>query len=170
MKSKHYIIILIVILILAGAWWWTSKNKAKDTQAPVQNNEQTQNNQDDSSEEVVAPPATNILASTDSIVVTDQGANSSSVTVDNINISKPSFVTIIIPGAAGKADQIIGTSGLLTAGAKQDFEVNLKPGIKLNANTDYTAQIYMDDGDKKFDITKDTKISGPNSTTTFSAE
>lgn len=170
MKSKYYIIILIVILILAGAWWWTSKNKAKDTQAPVQNNEQTQNSQDDSSEEVVAPPATNILASTDSIVVTDQGANSSSVTVDNINISKPSFVAIIIPGAAGKADQIIGTSGLLTAGAKQDFEVNLKTGIKLNANTDYTAQIYMDDGDKKFDMAKDTKISGPNSTTTFSAE
>ncbi len=170
MKSKYYIIILIIILVLVGAWWWMSKNKTENTQTPAQNNEQTQNNNDDSSEEVVAPPATNILASTDSIVVSDQGSSSTSVTVDNINISKPSFVVIIIPGTAGKADQIIGTSGLLTAGAKQDLEVNLKPGIKLNSSTDYTAQIYMDDGDKKLDIAKDTKISGPNSSTTFSAE
>ena len=103
-------------------------------------------------------------------MVSDQANGSTSVTIDNLNISKPSFIVVIVPGTNGKADQVVGVSGLLSAGVKQDLEFNLKAGSKLNSSTEYTALIYTDDGDKKFDITKDTKVTGPNSSITFSAE
>lgn len=170
MKSKQYIIILIVIVVLAGLWWWLSQKQSTDTSTNQQNNEQTEDTTEQEPDDIVAAPATNQLASSDSVVVSDQTNGSTSVTIDNLNISKPSFVVIIIPGTTGKADQVIGSSGLLTPGVKQDFEFNLKTGNKLNSTDDYTALIYSDDGDKKFDITKDTKVTGPSSSIIFSAE
>jgi cytoskeletal protein RodZ len=170
MKSKHYIIILIIILVLAGLWWWLSQKESNTAEQQNTQTEQTQNTEEEEPEEVNATPATNQLASTDSVVVSVQANEASSVSVDNLNISKPSFVVIAIPGAAGKADQVIGVSGLISSGVKQDLEFNLRSGNKLDSSIEYTAMIYADDGDKKFDITKDTKVSGPNSSVTFSAE
>ena len=172
MKTKHYIIILIIVIVLAGgAWWWSHK---KTTPTDTTNNTQTEqtnqkNNTSDKDDEIIGQPATNQLASSDSIAVSDQAKVATSVTIDNVNISKASFIVITIPGKNGATDQIIGTSGLVSPGMKQDLEVNLKAGTKLDSNIEYTALLYADDGDKKFNVAKDTKLSGPTASSTFSA-
>ncbi len=157
MKQKHLVLVAAVIVIaIAGYFYINRDNEGATT--------------DDANENINVPATEGMenniptnensntagnVPSTGTIIVSDQTNNSTTVTIDNLNTSKPGFVAISIKGPSGETNQIIGTSGYLTAGAKQDLEIKLRAGSLIDSSIDYVALVYEDDGDKKFDPQKD---------------
>ncbi len=167
MKQKYIWEGIIAIILIVGLIWFFTKDH--QVTAPTYDNSQNSANTQTTLENPTnTTPATNQLTSNDTISVSTQPNNSKSVTIDNANLSKPGFIVIVIPGPSGKLNQVLGSSKLLTAGAKQDLEITIKD--PLDSSIDYTALIYADDGDKKFNISKDTLVEGRNSSSTFIAK
>lgn len=171
MKQKHLWVILVAIVILGAAWWWMdSRNKVVAPETPSSQDNQSPTTSEEPTPET--PPqqgqATNQFSGNNTIAVSDQIGGSNSVTIDNINLDKAGFIVIAIPDASGKLSQILGTSKLLSAGKKLDLEIPVK--ATLDSNINYTALIYTDDGDRIFNINKDTLIEGPKAKATFTAK
>lgn len=165
-KNLHIIEGVIAIVLLAGiVWFLTSGHQVT---APSTNEPITQNTETKPTNPMIPTkePATNTPSGKDVIVVSTQIKGSKAVTVDNATLSKPGFIVINTLGPSNNPATILGTSKLLTAGSKQDLEISLGSN-KLVAGTEYTAEIYQDDGDKKFNPTKDKLASGSNSTFLF---
>ena len=154
--NQKIIISIIAVLVIGGAIvWYVSSNKAV---APETKMDTTQNNTNQAElppgEVPGDDPATNpTIPTSDTIAVSTQ-VPGSSATIDNVFLSKPGFVTIHEATSKGQPGNIVGTSGLLGVGAKQDLEINapLKPGAK------YIAMVRMDNGDKKFNAGQDTAV------------
>ena len=165
-KNLHFIEGLVALALLLFIIWLVVKNddKTKTTtdilyQVPaVQNTNPTKDPTKNSN------TATNQLAGTDTIAVSDQVAGTKTITIDNVNLSKPGF--IVISELSVAKGEVLGTSKLLTAGAKQDLEVSLGAN-KLKAGVEYVAEIYQDNGDKKFNSSTDKLASGSSSTFLF---
>lgn len=167
--NLHLIEGLVAIVLLAGLAWFLLSGRPASAPSNYENNSQTTQTQNPDTTTKPSGPATNTPSGTDVIVVSTQTIGSSTVTVDNINLSKPSFVAITIPGIGDQSQVIIGTSKLLTAGSKQDLEINLGT-YKLSSKINYVAKIYHDDGDKKFDSKKDEFISSKSTYANFTAK
>jgi len=154
-NNLHIIEGLIAIVLLAGiVWFLANGNKAS---APTQDVFTTNQNYQDPTTPITpsdSSTATNQPSGNDVVVVSDQAAGSKSVTVDNAVLSKAGFIVI---SYAKDGKFVLGASKLLTAGTKQDLEIPLTKAMdKTNA---YVAQIYVDDGDKVFNINKDKSLS-----------
>jgi hypothetical protein len=154
MKQKLIIAILAALLIGGGAYFYIQNNNAS---APSETDSFQKNGTTEEEEfvgDVPGDPADNSQTpTTDTIAVSTQVAGSS-VTIDNVFLSKPGFISIHEVSAKGQPDTVIGNSGLLSVGAKQDLEVkaDLEPGAK------YIAMIRTDNGDKKFNAEQDTAV------------
>jgi hypothetical protein len=88
----------------------------------------------------------------DKVVVVDQFPGNV-VYVSSVSLSKPGFV-VIKKDAQGVPGEVIGT---------QYFEAGINPGkVTLSQPTvngkTYYAVLYSDNGDKKFDMTKDMEV------------
>ena len=150
MKQKVIIAVIAIIIILGAIIWYVSGQKAV---APENNNTVSENIDPDlptseiPKDSIESNPT---IPTSDTIAVSTQ-IPGESVTIDNVFLSKPGFVTIHEVNAKGMPGNIIGTSGLLTVGAKQDLEINANttPGAK------YIAMVRVDDGDKKFNTDQD---------------
>src|SRR6185369_333337 len=81
----------------------------------------------------------------------------SSVVVDEVSLQKPGYV-VLHEDTAGKPGKIVVHSGLLAAGTKQDLVIRLA----TKSGTNYFAMLHSDNGDGKFDETKDLPINGAN--------
>lgn len=161
MKHKVVIGVLAAIIILGGGYWYFSQNKAAapETQeiiGDVPNDRDEQN-------EINTDATTNTTPSTDKIVVSAQ-LPGSDITVDNISLSKPGFVVVYELDSAGRLGKVVGTSNYLTAGNKQDLEVK----ATVVANRKYSAVLYVDNGDKKFDAATDAQAKDANEYTASS--
>lgn len=169
MKQKYLAILLGAIIVLGGAYLYFNKNTVT---APETSNENINVPPTEGSENNV-PESTNTagnVTGTNTIVVSTQIANTKTVTIDNANLSKPGFIVIMSKATnTDQPDRILGTSGYLSAGVKQDLEINLTNSTLLEG-AKYTAAIYVDDGDKKFDSSKDQPVGTAKSSTTFSAQ
>ena len=153
-NNLHIIEGLIAIVLLAGIVWFLTKGN--EASAPTQNDYMTNQNYQqptDSTVPATSTPATNQPTGKDIVVVSDQAVGSKSVTVDNAILSKAGFIVITY---AKDGKQVLGSSKLLTAGTKQDLEITLTKALD-KANS-YIAQIYVDDGDKVFNINKDKSL------------
>ncbi len=162
-SNTRIIKLLVAIAILGGLTWFLvsgQKATAPDTTDNTSGTN-TQSNTDGNNSTSGQTPATNTPAGNNIVVVSTQTAGTKTVTVDNVNLSKPGFIVIKIlqPGPDTSNDIILGASKILSAGSKQDLEIPVN--TKLNSTVEYTAHIYLDDGDKKFDINKDTFVEGP---------
>lgn len=161
MKQKVIATIVALIVIVGGLYWYVSNNKAMAPEVNSNTAENTSSSDKPLTGDVPgdAPDTNPTVPTTDTIAVSTQ-IPGSSVTIDNVFLSKPGFVVIHEATANGKPGEIIGSSGLLGVGAKQDLEINatIKPGAK------YYAMVHMDNGDKKFTAALDlpvTKDGGP---------
>ena len=154
MKQKYVIAIIALIVIAGGVYWYISQNKAV---APETNTgtEQTDNPDANFIGDVPgdSPDNNPTIPTADTVAVSTQ-VTGSSVTIDNAFLEKPGFISIHEVDSKGKAGAIIGTSGLLGIGAKQDLEVK----ATLKAGSKYIAMLRVDDGDKKFDTAKDVAV------------
>lgn len=148
MKQKVILIVVAIIVIVGGIYWVMNRNKVV---APENNINTNQNTGEITGELPKDNPDNNpTVPTSDTIAVSTQVAGNS-ITVDNAFLEKAGFITIHSVDSKGKPGAIIGTSGLLSVGAKQDLEINapVKSGEK------YMAMLHIDDGDKKFDAAKD---------------
>lgn len=154
MKQK-IIIAIVAIIVIAGGIYLYMHNKNSSN---VANNTNQQNNEPQEGDvvgnEVPGDPEEDPQTPTSDTIAVSTQAPGSSVTIDNVFLSKAGFITIHEVDAKGMAGTIVGTSGLLSVGAKQDLEVvaTLKPGAK------YIAMVRADNGDKKFNAAQDTAI------------
>ena len=153
MNQKIIIAIVAVIVILLAVFLYVSNNKAV---APEINTNTAQNSNTDLPPGDVpgdAPETNPTIPTSDTIAVSTQ-IPGDSVTIDNVFLSKPGFISIHEVNSKGQAGNIIGNSGLLNIGAKQDLEIKatLFPGAK------YIAMVRVDNGDKKFNATQDEAV------------
>ena len=153
MKQKVIIAIVAAIIIAGGIYLYVQNHKAV---APVVTDTNTSQNSEDLAPGDVpgdSPESNPTIPTSDTIAVSTQ-IPGDSVTIDNVFLSKPGFVTIHEVTSKGMAGNIVGTSGLLGVGAKQDLEVRaaIKPGAK------YIAMVRMDNGDKKFNAQQDEAV------------
>ncbi len=86
------------------------------------------------------------------LTVSDQRAGST-VTIDTVSLQKPGFV-VIRADTSGRPGKILASSNLVSPGTKEDLVIGFRP----TAGTSYYAVLYSDDGDKKFNETKDEAI------------
>ena len=151
MKQKVIIAIIAAVIIAGGIYLYVKDRKAV---APVID-ETAQSSEELAPGDVPGdtPESNPTVPTSDTIAVSTQ-IPGDSVTIDNVFLSKPGFVTIHEVTTKGQAGNIVGTSGLLGVGAKQDLEVRaaIKPGAK------YIAMVRMDNGDKKFNAQQDEAV------------
>ena len=158
MKQKIVVIILAAIVVLGGIYLYINNNKAG---APSDANIQNTNSESEEEEYVGDVPGdapdTSTQPTSDTVAVSTQ-VPGDYVTIDNAFLEKAGFITIHEVNAKGMAGNIIGTSGLLTTGPKQDLEIKatLKPGAK------YMAMLHIDNGDKKFNELTDVTVTNNN--------
>lgn len=79
----------------------------------------------------------------------------SNIVIDEVGLQKPGYV-VIHEVTAGKPGKIVAHSGLLASGTKQDLVIR----YTTKAGTSYIAMLHSDNGDGKFDETKDLPING----------
>ncbi len=161
MNQKVIAIIVAVIIILGGIYWVTVHNKA-GAPSNVNTNDSAGNPGDLTQDDFVGDvpgdaPDTSNAPSTATVAVSTQ-VPGDSVTIDNVFLEKPGFVTIHEVDGKGQPGNIIGTSGLLGTGNRQDLEIRaaIKPGAK------YIAQLREDNGDKKFNAQTDPAVMNKN--------
>ncbi len=154
MKQKYIIAVITLIVIAGGVYWYISQNKAVAPEMNT-NSEQTDNPDANYVGDVPgdSPDNNPTIPTADTVAVSTQVAGNY-VTVDNAFLEKPGFISIHEVDSKGKAGAVVGTSGLLGIGAKQDLEVK----ATLKAGSKYIAMLRVDDGDKKFDAAKDASV------------
>lgn len=153
MKQKILIAVIAVIVIVGGAYWYMSRNKVS---APETNSNTNQNSTEGEFTGDVPNDSTTenpTIPTSDTIAVSTQIAGDS-VTVDNAFLEKAGYISIHEVDAKGKAGAVIGVSGLLGTGAKQDLEIK----APIKSGSKYMAILRADNGDKKFDVTKDLAV------------
>jgi hypothetical protein len=159
MNKKIVIGIVAAIIILAGIFLYTRKHQvvAPETNSNTTVTDNTNTPPSPGDVPTDSPDTNPTIPTSDTIAVSTQ-IPGNSVTIDNVFLSKPGFVTIHETTAKGQPGAVIGTSGLLGTGAKQDLELtaNLKPGAK------YIAMIRTDNGDKKFNADQDPAVMKDN--------
>lgn len=166
-NNKHLIEGLIALVLIIGLGWLFLRGR--DAAAPTETN--INQNQQQTTEQTKPQnntgQATNQLTGTDSISVSNQTAGTKSVFIDNINLSAPGYVVISTIGANDKPDKVIGTSKLISVGAKQDLEIPLTTALQKKLT--YIVQIYLDNGNKNFNANIDTLIDNSGATAIFAA-
>lgn len=158
MKQKVIIIIVVAIVILGGIYLYMRNNKAG---APENINTENLNSAEQEQDYVGDVPGdapdTSNMPTTATVAVSTQ-VPGDSVTIDNVFLEKAGFVSIHEVTSKGMAGNIIGTSGLLTAGNKQDLEIR----AALKAGAKYIAMLRLDNGDKKFNAEADEPVTNNN--------
>ncbi len=148
-QKKVYIIVAILIIAALAYLFFFTGNKAT---APVTTDETSNTVIGENTEhpENVNGAAQSPLAATKNTLAISTQESGSQITIDNYYLEKPGYIVIheIKNDSPGT---VVGTSGLLKAGAGQDltFQATLKP------NTTYFALLYEDNGDKKFNLASD---------------
>ena len=161
--TKGWIIGAIVLVIVVGGGWWMLKNskasssvvgdKMGTSTEEVVLGDDTEMKDTDTAVTVstTAPAKTSVTTAADGekVSVKDQAAGSA-VAIDSMNLVKTGWVAIkdvkgILGAAWYPAGTTVGTVPLL------------RPTVAGGA---YQAVIYVDDGDKKFDMYKDTLVMG----------
>jgi len=160
--TKGWIIGAIVLVVVVGGGWWMIKHgkasssvigkEASTTEAVTGDNYPVQDEGaviKINTNAAVAHTTATIAASGEKVSVQDQ-AGGSSVAIASMNLTKASWVAIKdVKGILGAA--------WYPAGATSGTASLLRPTVKGGA---YQAVVYVDDGDKKFDMHKDTLVTG----------
>lgn len=141
MKQNVIIAIIVVLVVAAGIFVYTQRGDSEEN-----NTNQTNNmpQEGDIVGEVPGDPDEDPQTpTTDTIAVSTQIAGST-VTIDNVFLSKPGFIDIHEATSTGELGKSVGVSGYLGVGAKQDLTIN----ATIVAGAKYFAVVHVDDGNK----------------------
>jgi hypothetical protein len=157
MKQKILIVILALILIISGAYLYI-KHQNQATAPGNTNTDVTTDFPPDEPGDVPGDPEADPQTPTSDTVAVSTQIPGTSATIDNAYLSKPGFIVIYEANTTGQPGTLVGTSGLLGTGPKQDLEIKatLKPGGK------YIAMLRTDNGDKKFSAATDLAVTNKN--------
>jgi len=151
-KQKHYspvagLIIVAVLAIIAAllVTHQANKDNGMDTDAALVKHGAAVS---------VTPAGDTTPKAKNMLSVSNQKAGPT-VDIDEVSLQKPGFVAIHTDDH-GKPGAIIAHSGLISAGTKQDLVIN----YATKAGSVYYAMLHADNGDGKFDPTKDLPIVG----------
>lgn len=145
MKQKVLIAVIAILAIAAVVLIYT-RNQNNEIANDTETNQNNEPQEGDVVGDVPGDPEGDPLTpTTDTIAVSTQ-VPGSSVTIDNVYLSKPGFIDIHESTSNGQPGKSVGVSGYLGVGAKQDLEITatLVPGGK------YFAVVHVDNGDKKY--------------------
>jgi len=161
--TKGWIIgAIVLVIVVVGGWWMIKHSKASSTVVGdmASSTDAVGDNMVDTNTVVdMAPVAGNAPAEVKTIVTTvakgetlsmkDQTAGAS-VAIDSMKLSAPSWIAIkdakgILGAAWYPAGATTGTVSVLRS---------------TKTGSTYQAVVYVDDGDKKFDMHKDTLVMG----------
>lgn len=148
MKNQTLATAGIVILLLIGGWWLYNTG----TTAPAPENAETSGKTGESSNTGTSSPnpqSPTAPAAGESVSVADQPAGMS-VIVSSVSLSQMGWVAV-------KDDRgwILG-AGRLEMGTHQNISVPLLRTTESGQR--YQALLYIDDGDKEFDLRKDSLV------------
>lgn len=143
------VLIIGAAAILLAYWHWRKPSDTFDDKTALVRHETVPAPATDNSN----PSTTDPQPRLQNIVSLSGQKAGSSVTVDQVNLQKPGYV-VIHEAANGRPGKIVASSGLIPAGSRQDLVIRLS----TKADSSYIAVLHADDGDKKFDGTKDTPI------------
>jgi hypothetical protein len=148
-------VIAAIIIIGAGVIYWTS-SQSNDVSLEgdtigTQPGTTTADNPSTVNDQQQAPtqPTRN------SVVTTTQTAGSN-IIIDEVSFTTPGYV-VIHENINGKPGKIIAQSGLIS-GTRHDLVIRLT----TKAGMSYIAMLHTDDGDGKFNATKDQPTLGAN--------
>lgn len=152
MKQKIIIAVITILVIAAGIYVYIQQDDNQVANNNIPSNGVPQ--EGDVVGEVPGDPEEDPQTPTsDTIAVSTQLAGST-VTVDNVYLSKAGFITIHEVTSKGMAGNIVGTSGYLGIGAKQDLTIT----ATITSGAKYIAMVRADNGDKKFNAQQDEAI------------
>ncbi|MBI5003489.1 hypothetical protein HZC00_00125 [Candidatus Kaiserbacteria bacterium] len=165
--TKGWIIgALVLVVVVVGGWWMIKNSKASSTvvgDAASTTEETTGDNMvnvvamnDDTAAPTPTPtpthPAVTTEARGESVTMQDQSAGTEA-TIASMKLSAASWVAI------KDAKGVLGAAWYPSYATKGSVSLLRK----TVAGTTYQAVVYVDDGDKKFDMHKDTLVTGVGS-------
>lgn len=155
MKSQKQTLMLgliAAIVVAGGVYLYMSRNQAV---APDSNNTDSNINLGNLNGNVPNDSNTSnpTIPTSDTIAVSTQ-VSGDSITVDNAFLEKAGYISIHEVDSKGKPTTVIGSSGLLGVGAKQDLEIK----AMVKSGSKYIAMLRVDNGDKKFNVAQDPAV------------
>lgn len=156
-KHQNMLIAGAVAATVAGGIFWYTINSEPDIPAvdmpTIQN---SASNSNDTTKPTNTPPAGDLtqLKGKNILNIGPQSPGNSLI-VDLVNLVKPGFVVIHQANSKGQAGTFVAASPLLKAGTSEDLVVK----AALRANTTYVISLRNDDGDGKFNASKDLTLS-----------
>ncbi len=153
MNNKNVALIVVVALILAGLVYWFMR-PSNEAIAPIDGDLNTE------SQEVVDPntePATSSLPPTKNSILVSAQIAGEFVVIDDVYLETPGFV-VIHKANNGAPGDVIGKSAVLNPGVIQDIEIS----SIVEAEMEYYAMLYSDNGDRIFNASTDMPLQGSN--------
>ncbi|RJQ34237.1 hypothetical protein C4568_02725 [Candidatus Parcubacteria bacterium] len=169
MSERIYQVVIgvLVLVVLVGGWMMIAGKRAKPstTMAPVSTTEEKEEvsgeeKSDAKPSEAASPAAPSKPASGEAVKVVDQTAGKM-VAVESVTLKNRGWVAI-----EDDKEWILGAARL-EAGTHEDVEVELLRATVKGGT--YKAILFVDDGDGKFDMHKDTVIKNSDGSTLSAA-
>jgi hypothetical protein len=166
-RTYQIIIAILVVIILVGGWimWhkgasWSMGSTATSTTAtssddntsvPSDNTSTDTDTSGSTTSPAQSADTNTAVATTEAVSVADQPAGMS-VTVSSVSLNQLGWIAI-----RDSSGRTLG-AGLFPAGTQTNVEVPLLRATE--AGQHYQVLLYVDDGDKQFDLHKDALLTG----------
>lgn len=149
-KQKHYhpVIGVLILLVIAAIVAWFVRRPHVETgveDAALVNH--------DGAVEPASKPGEDAKPIQKNRLIMSPQRPGNSVIIDEVGLQNPGYV-VIHEDNNGEPGKVLGRSGLLSAGDKQDLVIR----VGLAPNKSYVAVLHDDDGNKTFDVLKDLPI------------
>lgn len=161
LQHKNLIIAAVVAAAVGGGIYWYTISSEPEI-GPVNIKVDDQNAQEQPANSNVpgnVPPAGDITQiKGKNILNVGPQVPGNLLIVDLVNLVKPGFIAVHQADSKGQAGQLISSSPILKAGTSEDLVVR----AALKGNTTYVISLRNDDGDGKFNATKDVILNDVN--------
>lgn len=156
--TNRVIAVIVLLLVFIGGWWLIARNavgsKAVSTNVPASSSEETDGEVMVKPEAPKAPskpsaPAPVVTATNEELSVLDQPAGSS-VQVRSATLAQNGWVAV-----RDSAGRVLGAARV-DAGTHSNVAVDLLRAT--TAGEQYQVLVYVDNGDKEFDLRADTLV------------
>ncbi|KKW19514.1 MAG: hypothetical protein UY61_C0055G0003 [Candidatus Adlerbacteria bacterium GW2011_GWC1_50_9] len=145
---------IVVVVLVAGGWWLLTRDSAVDDATGGNVAEDTNMDAADVSTETIAPPSTT-TSDGETISVASQSAGNS-VTISSVTLTEMGWIAV--------RDDRGWTLGAarLDAGTHENIVVELLRATESGQR--YQVLLYHDDGDREFDLKKESLITHSDGT------
>jgi hypothetical protein len=159
LKHQNMLIVAAVAVVVGGGVYWYSKSsepKIEPIDLPTGQNLQANNANGQTNTVVPAGDPSQIKGK--NLINLGPQKPGNSLIVDLVNLVKPGYIVVYQATSQGKAGSLVAVSPLIKAGTSEDLVVK----AALRPSTTYVVVLRGDDGDGKFNATKDIQLNDVN--------